>query len=922
MKDPIAFDWGPDGRLWVVEMADYPLGVAGGGRVRVLEDTNGDGKYDKSTVFLDGLPYPTGVMPWREGVLISAAPDILFAADTDGDGRADQREVLYHGFVEGNQQHRVNGFAWGLDNWVYVANGDSGGEITSIKTGTTLNISGRDLRIRPDSGAIDLQSGFTQYGRHRDDWGNWFGGNNSLPLRHYVLADQYLRRNPHARPPSPHNDIAATGNTQIFPVSRVLSHWEGYRSPGPGEPHLFTSACGAVPYRDELFGPEFYGNTFTCEPVHNLVHRRQLIPDGVTFGSRRPDDEASREFLASTDSWFRPTTVRPGPDGALWIADMYRLVIEHTEYIGDAREQELDLRAGEDRGRIYRVYPQQAELHPIPRLGELSTAALAAALDSPSGWQRDTVQRLLIHRGDRAAIQPLQKMLRLSARPLARLHALCTLDGLGAAGDPIILAALADPHPGVRRHAVRIAEPHLPNSAVLTKRLVAMVDDAASADAASADAHLRLQLAYSLGNAADPAAAEALARLAHENRSDQYLRAAVVSSLNEQNLPTVLAAVPKSGLEDEAGQALFGELLQMAAAMQSASTIAEAIGHISQADQDAAPQRWQFEALASLLAGVGKDATPSAPLLRDVSEQISLFREKAKTAAVDPDAEPSLRQAAVNLLGRSYQWAGSEEIELLAQLLEPFQADQLQRAVLEALAARDESQVASAILQRLAQMSPALRAQALDQLLSRSVWIDVLLDELESGRLACTEISSVFQTRLLTHQDEALRGRAEALFKAVNSDRQAVIDAYRESLTAEGDVARGELLFAKHCGTCHRVGGIGQQVGPDLAAITDRSPAALLVSVLDPNRAVEDKYRSYNVLTDDGRARTGIFVAETSTTITLKNAQGKEEVILRNEIDALQNTGSSLMPSGIEKELDVHKMADVLSFVRAQRPPP
>jgi putative membrane-bound dehydrogenase-like protein len=199
--DPVAFDWGPDGRLWVVEMRDYPNGMDGrgkpGGRVKVLDDDDGDGRYDRATLFLDELPFPTGVKVWREGVLITAAPDILFAKDTDGDGRADSVEKLYSGFGEGNQQHRVNGLRWGLDNWLHVGNGDSHGRVKSNRTGEVVNLSSRDTRIRPDDGRIEATSGNTQFGRERDDWDNWFGGNNSNPMWHYVLDDRYLRRNPH-----------------------------------------------------------------------------------------------------------------------------------------------------------------------------------------------------------------------------------------------------------------------------------------------------------------------------------------------------------------------------------------------------------------------------------------------------------------------------------------------------------------------------------------------------------------------------------------------------------------------------------------------------------------------------------------------------------------------------------------------------
>ena len=231
--DPVAFDWDSKGRLWVVEMADYPLGLDGkgkpGGRVKFLTDTNGDGKYDTSTLFADEIGYPSDVMVWRNGVLISAAPNIWYMEDSNGDGKADIRTALFTGFGEGNQQHRVNGLRWGLDNWVHLANGDSGGVVRSSKTDKTINIGGRDLRVRPDTGELQALTGQTQHGRNRDDWGNWWGANNSNPMFQYLLQDQYLARNPHISYPNPRHPVATLQDSPIFPISRVMSHWEGYR---------------------------------------------------------------------------------------------------------------------------------------------------------------------------------------------------------------------------------------------------------------------------------------------------------------------------------------------------------------------------------------------------------------------------------------------------------------------------------------------------------------------------------------------------------------------------------------------------------------------------------------------------------------------------------------------------------------------
>ena len=280
----------------------------------------------------------------------------------------------------------------------------------------------------------------------------------------------------------------------VFPLSRTLPRFNDFHTA-----NRFTSACGFTIYRDDLFGPQFAGNLFVCEPVHDLVSRRILTPQGSTFKGRRAIDERSSEFVASADNWCRPTMAVTGPDGALWITDMYRQVIEHPEWIPKTTQQTLDLRAGHDMGRIYRVYPAGVTPRPIPRIDQLDTLGLVAALDSPSGWQRDTAQRLLVERQDRTAVAKLEELARGGTSPRARLHALCSLDGLGALSVPVITHALKDAHPGVRRHAVRLSEQFMNRFADVGPALLSLVTDP--------DAQVRMQLAYTLGEWDSPQAA-------------------------------------------------------------------------------------------------------------------------------------------------------------------------------------------------------------------------------------------------------------------------------------------------------------------------------------------------------------------------------------------------------------------------------
>ncbi|MEA3211664.1 MAG: hypothetical protein QOE70_4721 [Chthoniobacter sp.] len=532
--DPVAFEWDARGRLWVVEMRDYPLGMDGkgkpGGVVKVLEDTDGDGRYDKATPFLEDLPFPTGVLPWRKGALICAAPDILYAEDTDGDGRADLRKVLFSGFKPGNQQHRANGFEWGLDGWIYGANGDSGGSVKSIATGAEVNISGRDFRFRPDTGEFETESGGTQYGRRRDDWGNWFGNNNSVWLWHYTVAERYLRRNPKLAVKSVRKVLANDESaTRVFPVSEQPIRFNQPQSLG----HV-TSACSPSPYRDELFGPDFAASVFISEPVHNVVHREVLTPDGATFTSHRAQDEQAGEFLASRDVWFRPTMLKTGPDGALYVADMYRFVLEHPEWIAPETQARLNLRTGEDKGRLYRVRLQQGQLRGVPNLAALDAAGLVAALDSPNGWQRDTAQRLLVERNEKSVIVAIARLAATATNPKVRVQALATLDVLGALTPDHVLSALRDPHAQVRVHGLVVSERIAGKSSAVHERVVALASDP--------EVLVRRQAAFSLGALKDASATAALTELARREGSDPQMRVAILSSVTPDSpLMTSLA---------------------------------------------------------------------------------------------------------------------------------------------------------------------------------------------------------------------------------------------------------------------------------------------------------------------------------------------------------------------------------------------
>ncbi len=958
--DPVALDWGPDGKLWVAEMADYPQGIDGkgkpGGRIRYLEDIDGDGEYEKSTLFLEDVPFPNGVLSWKKGVLVSAAPDIFYAQDTDSDGKADVKKVLFTGLAEGNQQHRANGFSRGLDNWLYLANGDSGGTVRVVGTlvgpvpeGKIVDIRGRDLRIRPDTGDIEPVIGQTQFGRNRDDWGNWFGNNNSRPMWHYLLDDHYLQRNAFLVAPTPQKDVSiAPGASPVFPISRTLTRFNDFHTA-----NRFTSACSAMVYRDSVLGNDVTDGSmqiFVSEPVHNLVHRELMQPEGLSFTSRRAQSEEQSEFLASTDNWFRPTQIKTGPDGALYVADMYRLVIEHPQWIPIEWQQRLNLRAGEDKGRIWRVAPAEKELRAVFRLNKLSIPQLVAALSHSNGWQRDLAQQLLIDRADASAVPLLVALAtsrpsaanattpdrdgKLKAQALGRLHALCTLDGLSlhqslreqarTALLSTLPTALNDPNAGVRRHAVRLCDGFPKPNDSLWSALVKTADDA--------DPQVRLQLAYTLGEIKHPQAGSLLGRIAvqgvttdpaHE-LSNVLFDAAVISSLNSDNLEFVLSEVIKKGSEQTD---LLQQLLGQATAFNHEAALVTLLNRATES-ADKHFERWQYNAVEQFLESLERRFTTLdkwlkelRPEARPVADRLQILFQSARTVAANNETPLEDRVAALRVLGRTSD--PQPDLVLLTDLLTPRFSPELQSAALSTLARVKSDQVAQVLLASYRSLAPSLRTKASDVLLSRNVWRDELLAALESKQLSPADFDATIRQRLLEDKSPSSSARAaKVLAIDLNSDRAKLVAEYLPTVRAGGDPQHGSQLFKKMCSQCHKLGDVGHSVGPDLMSLTDKSPDAMMTAVLDPNRAVETKFLTFTAITKSGVTHTGLMAAETAQTITLRGAEGKETTLLRNELDELLSNAKSLMPEGLERDLKPADAAALVAYIRLNVPLP
>jgi putative membrane-bound dehydrogenase-like protein len=923
VKSPIAFAWGPDGKFWVVEMGDYPLGIDGkgkpGGMIKYLEKTKPDGAYDKMTVFMDGLGFPTGVFPYRKGVLVTCAPDIFYA-EVGKDGKAFAKQVLFTGFNEGNQQHRVNGLTWGLDNWIYGANGDSGGMIEVkinrfLKSKGPINISGRDFRFKVETGEFEVVSGQSQFGRCRDDWGNWFGCNNSNPMFHYVLDDQYLKRNPHVLYPDHRVSVSVKpGAAEVFPISKPLPRFNS-----PQALNHFTSACSTIIYRDTLFGKEFEGNMFVSEPVHNLVHREIMKPKGVTFTSQRADDEQKSEFLASSDNWFRPTMIQVGPDGALWIADMYRYVIEHPQWIPKEWQQKLDLRAGQDKGRIYRVYPTDKKPREIPRLDKMSVKELVKQVESPSGWVRDSAHQLLVRgistlKDVDAASAGLAEIARESKSSRSRVQAMYARDGVAVWSLADLGGFAKDTDPAVRRHCYAL-----------------MIDWGIRNDpkflaqfANEMDPQARMQFYPLLGyTGADMGSI--LGRMLLNDANDAHLLAVGLSSVTKKNWRSAFTELmtPK-----RMPTTLFAPTLRLARAYGDRLDASKML--IRQLrEQDGLPRSQRIAIASEMVELMEGNNVSVRTLISEIAggsnvahSQMREVHASAVKIVSDPKSPVDEQIVALRLLGRGIG-NDREDHAILANLLQPRTPDKVQVAVVQHLGRTSDPRVPLVLFKQWKSLSPALRNRVLDTLLTQQIWTRMVLDVVQKKQILPQEIDAVHRQRFLEHKDAQVRTLAAKIFDAAsNPDRRRVVDLYALQMPAKTDTDRGAKLFAKACATCHKLDGKGQDVGPDLASVGDKSVEGLLTAILDPNRAVETRYINYSASTKAGLTYNGILQAETSTTITLVAADGKKHQLLRNEIDELASTGKSLMPEGLEKDLSPQDVADIIAYVRGSLPKP
>lgn len=916
LESPVAMAFDEDGRLFVVEMCDYPNGPEKGktpqGRIRILED-DGKGRYKHKSFFAENLLFANGILPWKGGLIVTAAPHILYLKDTKGTGVADQRDVLFEGFAAQNPQLRVSHPILGIDGSIYVANGLRGGMVKRAGKDTPpVNLSGMDFRFDLIHDTHEAITGMGQYGNTFDDWGNRFVCTNRNHLVPIVLPNHYVRRNPFLAVPEPKRDNQTLGGAaKVYPLSK---NW----TTSTLHAGTFTASCGVTIYRGSLLPEEFRGCAFTCEPTGNLIHQEVLTPDGASFSYKPPREGV--EFLATPDDWCRPVSMAHGPDGALYVVDMYRAVIEHPEFMPVELKNRPDLLLGKEKGRIWRIVPEKYDgKTKKPQLSKATTAELVELLESPDMWWRTTAQRLLLERQDKAAVEPLRKLCAKSGSPLARVHAAWLLHGCEELDAALVARLLKDEHPRVREHAVLLSEKWLAKNAALQERLIALAGDP--------DARLRYQVALSLGEWDDDRILAPLAKVAVAGAYDPWTRLAVASAVPRRAGALITALCrDKVGLIDKptAGRlTLLQELASLVGGRRDPAEVADVLAALA-AIPGPERARWQMAGLNGVADGMGRRGTQLAAFLQSlpddrkaVAEQATALLTGAAAVATDSRRELPERMAAVGLLAHA-PWKTAEPT--LTALFADESAQEVRIAALRALAAHPREEVPAILLKSWRSHTPAVRREVIEVLLRQPDRALVFLKEIEAGRIKANDLDPQRSKQLVGHGRADIRDLATKLLKGnLPADRKQVMERYQASLKLKGDGARGKAVFAKNCATCHKIDGVGHEVGPEIGDLRTKTPEMILLDILDPNAAIDSNYVNYNITLKSGKQLTGLIATETASSITLKRAENQTETVLRQDIDEIQSSGTSLMPEGLEKAVSIEDMADLLYYLKNWR---
>ncbi len=894
--DPVDVAWDARGRMFVAEMRDYPFPPKRGprlARIRLLEDLDGDGRMDRARTWADSLNDVQGLLPFEGGLLITCGEGILFLEDSNDDGAADKTTILFTTNKPQHSQLQIASPRWRLDNSIHFNNGIDGKEIRPAGAPEkVVAYRGFNLAYDPRTKSLRKESGVGQFGATLDEFGRLMFCSNRNPAMLSVLPLAIVDRNPFAGFSSTHENIQPSA-ARIFPVE--LSHTTSIAHAG-----THTSACGLAVYGGNWM-PGLRGNLFVCDPTAQLVTRNRLVPNGASLHAKRIGER--RDFLVSGDEWCRPVNLRNGPDGALYICDLYRRFIDHAIYFPDEFSKSNYMRTGFDHGRIWRLAPTGAKPRKTEPLPDQSSR-LVDELASENSWRRLNAQRLLVSRADRSTIPTLGKLLKESSSALARLHAMWTLQGIhertGAAlSAEEVIRATKDANPGVVENAVTLAAQR---ADVDLGR-----DGHVSRLLRHEDARVRALTAALHG---DHAEAGELATLIRNDEAGPWARRAVLS-ISPSTPGAVLAEVLADPGDDLAREVLV-EFTAAAAARGEPAELAaplEAVAKLPAPQQTAVVlglaqglPRGRHKSLASFLS---KPPESLAHKLKGTEEVLRAARRRA----ADPDRPSAERIAALALVQQDL-------FPLAEKMIAPGQPPEIQAAACRTLARLDRNAVADFFFARWNTLAPVPRREALRLLTGNSGTTVRLMKKMKAGEISKSLMPSMSRWSLSRSGSAEIKALALELFGKTETNRAKVISAYQAALKP-GEASRGKTVFEKAgCAVCHSSGASLPSVGPDIRDAHIKPQEALLSDILDPNRVVEERWTVYSIATISGDETAGIITSESATTLEVTLATGERQSIPRTQIASLSSSGRSLMPEGLEASISKEEMSDLIAYLK------
>lgn len=950
---PICLAWDERGRLWIAETVDYPNEIkpAGEGRdrIRICEDTDGDGRADKFTVFAEKLSIPTSLTFSRGGVIVNQAPDTLYLKDTDGDDVADERSVLFTGWGTADTHAGPSNLHYGLDNWVYGMVGYSGFQGTvgderhSFRTGF--------YRFRPDGSKLEFlrNTNNNSWGVGFSEEGVLFGSTaNGNPSEYLPIPNRYYEA---VRGWSSSVLTGIAESNRFDPITDKVRQVDNHGG--------FTAGAGHALYTARNYPAEYWNKTaFVAEPTGHLVATFVIHPEGAGFRSRN-----SWNLVASDDEWTSPIAAEVGPDGNVWFIDWYNFIVQHNPTpagfkTGKGNAYETELR-DKKHGRIYRlVYTGAAPAQPgageaakrpaVQSLKQATPGQLVEALKSDNMFWRLHAQRLLVERGKKDIVPALLELVNDPAADEiglngAAIHALWTLQGIGAldgsnaAAMTAVAQACRHKSAGVRRNAVQV----LPLEDPANRTLVESRLDPRE------EPQVRLAALLALADAAPSAgsAARVLDCLVQNLATkDRWIADAATAAAARSSLPFLIEASRRSARQ--LGDAALREPISLVAghfarsgAGEQAVPLLEALAAGQPAVAEAViaglDRGWPKDKPVALgqagEAALVKLFESSAPAARSRlvalstrwgSRRLGQFATEIAESLLaqiedDKQTDPARIAAAGQLI--DFRKNDAETAARLLKLVSPRTSPELARGFIEAVGRSEAPAVGQAIIENLAALSPAVRGVALRVLLARADWTAALIDAVDKGQVAFSDLSLDQRQGLAAHPDKKIAERARQLLAKggglPDPDRQKVVDGLLPHLAKSGDAALGKEIFKKHCTKCHVHSGEGARIGPDLTGMAVHPKEELLIHIIDPSRSVEGNFRIYSVVTTDGRVINGLLASESKTAIELFDAEGKKHAIQRDDVDELIASTKSLMPEGFEKQMSADELVNLLEFL-------